>query len=298
MRKFKARIPFIFLLILLLPVSLHARNLQPIVSTDWLEKNLVAPGLVIVDIRKVEDYRAGHIPGSINITYSAWAISKGGLDNEIPADDDLMDLLGSNGIGSDSHVVIVGQVNTATERVNRTRVAWTLIYAGLSDIAILDGGYSKWIEDKKAVSTEVTKTKPKTYKGTFNRNVFANKEYVLSRLGTNAIIVDAREADYYSGKLKVASVDKAGHLKGTFNLPISLSFNKNGTFKDKVDLAATASAVVGADPSKEIIVYCNTGRESSNWWFLLHEVLGYKNVRNYDGSMQELSKDANAPLEP
>jgi thiosulfate/3-mercaptopyruvate sulfurtransferase len=298
MRKYRARIPFILLWLLFIPVSLHARDLQPIVSTDWLEKNLVNPGLVIVDIRKVEDYRAGHIPGSINVIYGAWAISKGGLDNEIPADDDLMDLLSSSGIGSDSHVVIVGQVNTSTDRVNRTRVAWTLIYAGVSNVAILDGGYNKWIADKKAISAEATKAEPKLYKGTFNRNVFANKEYVLSHLGSKTIIVDAREPDYYSGKLKVASVDKAGHIRGTFNLPISLTFNTDGTFKDKADLAAAASAVVGVDPSKEIIVYCNTGRESSNWWFLLHEVLGYKDVRNYDGSIQEWSKDANAPIEP
>lgn len=287
----------ILVLLLLIPVTLQARDLQPIVSTDWLEKNLSGSKLVIVDIRKVEDYRAGHIPGSINAVYGTWAVAKEGLDNEIPADDDLRDLLGSNGIDPDSWVIVVGQVNTATDRVNRTRVAWTLIYAGVGNVAILDGGFNKWVADKKPVSTEAVRPKPKTYKGVFNRNIVADKAYVLSHLQKD-VVIDSREPDYYSGKAKVASVPKAGHIRGTGNLPISLSFNRDGTFKDKAELAVTAARVVGTNLSREIIVYCNTGRESSNWWFLLREVLGYKNVRNYDGSMQEWGKDSNAPIEP
>ena len=298
MRTDRFRIILYILLIVFIPVSLQARDLQPIVSTDWLEKNSGNPGLVIVDIRRVEDYRTDHVPGSINVIYGSWAVSKGGFDNEIPDDDDLTDLLSSSGIGLDSWVVIVGQVNSATDRVNRTRVAWTMIYAGIVNVAILDGGYNKWVADKKAVSTEGTRPKPKSYKGTFNRNVFANKDYVLGRLGSKTIVVDVRDPDYYSGKLKVPVVSKAGHIRGTPNLPISLTFNKDGTFKDRNELEAAASTVVGADRSQEIIVYCNTGRESSNWWFLLHEVLGYEDVKNYDGSMQEWSKDANAPVEP
>lgn len=284
-------------LLLFMPVCLHAGDFRPIVSTDWLEINLTNPKLVMIDIRKVEDYRAGHIPGSINVIYGAWAVSKRELDNEIPADDDLMDLLGSSGIDSNSRVVVVGQVNTSTDRVNRTRVAWTLIYAGVGNVDILDGGYNKWIADKKAISTETVRAKRKSYKGVFNREVFADKDYVMNHL-QKSIVIDTREPDYYAGKSKIAKVSKAGHIKGTANLPISLTFNGDGTFKDKTELAMVAAKVAGTDLSRGIIVYCNTGRESSNWWFLMHEVLGYKNVRNYDGSMQEWSKDANALIEP
>jgi thiosulfate/3-mercaptopyruvate sulfurtransferase len=297
MKSNRLNLPILLFLLLLTPVCLHAGDLQPIVSVDWLEKNLGNPGLVMIDIRKVEDYRKGHIPGSINVIYGAWAISKRGLDNEIPADDDLIDLLGASGIDPDSRVVVVGQVNTATDRVNRTRVAWTLIYAGVGNVAILDGGYNKWIAGKKTVSTEIVRAKAKSYKGIFNRNIIADKNYVVSRL-RNAVVIDTREADYYSGKSKIAGVGKAGHIKGTDNLPISLTFNRDGTFKNKAELAIVAAKVAGTDLSREIIVYCNTGRESSNWWFLMHEVLGYKNVKNYDGSMQEWSKDADAAMEP
>ncbi|MDQ5986414.1 MAG: thiosulfate/3-mercaptopyruvate sulfurtransferase [Syntrophus sp. SKADARSKE-3] len=297
MRKLKLEILIILPLLFFIPVCAHAGDINPIVSTDWLEMNLNNSKLVIIDIRKVEDYRAGHIPGAINVIYGAWAVSRRDLDNEIPADDDLIDLLSSSGIDSDTWVVVVGQVNTSTDRVNRTRVAWTMIYAGVKNVAILDGGYNKWIADKKAISAETARAKHKSYKGVFNRDVFADKDYVMKHL-QKSIVIDAREPDYYTGKSKIAKVSKAGHIKGTANLPISLTFNGDGTFKDKADLAMVAAKVAGTDLNREIIVYCNTGRESSNWWFLMHEVLGYKNVRNYDGSMQEWSKDVNALIEP
>jgi thiosulfate/3-mercaptopyruvate sulfurtransferase len=297
MKNRKSVVLILLLLLLSVPVSLFARDLQPIVSTSWLEQNLSNPKVVVIDIRKVEDYRAGHIPGSISAVYSTWAVTKNGLDNELPADDDLADLIGTNGIGVDSWVVVVGQVSTSTDRVNRTRVAWTLIYAGLENVAILDGGYNKWLADRMPVSVEPVRPKPKSFKGVFNRSLVADKAYVMSHL-QKVLVIDAREPEYYSGQSKISSVGKAGHIKGTPNLPISLSFNKDGTFRDKAELAAAAVRVAGAILSREIIVYCNTGRESSNWWFLLHEVLGYKNVRNYDGSMQEWSRDPNAPIEP
>lgn len=284
-------------ILLLLSLPCFARDVQPIVSTDWIEKNMGNAKLVIVDIRKVEDYRAGHIPGAINVFYGAWAVTRGGLDNEIPADSDLVDLLSSNGIASDAWVVVVGQADNATDRVNRTRVAWTLVYAGVENVAVLDGGHNKWIAEKKALSTDIVKAKSKPYRGKFNKTVLANKGTVMSSLG-KATIVDVRDSEIYDGKTKVSSVAKAGHIKGALNLPTTPVFNADGTYKDKAELAAMAYKVVGSDLSREIIVYCNTGRESSTWWYLLSQVLGYSNVKNYEGSMREWSKDPNAAIAP
>lgn len=291
-------------LVILLPVAAAAQGLSPILSTDDLAKSLKDPGVVIVDIRKVEDYKAGHIPGAIGIFYNNWAPGKSGMQNEIPADDDLMDLLSANGIQPDSVVVVYGTTATGADRVNVTRVAWTLKYAGVQKISVLSGGFDKWVSEKKEVSLEATKAKAGAYKGKFKRDVVANKDYIKGRIG-KAIIVDVREPAFFSGQQKLPFVAKAGHIKGAVNLPTAQVFEKvmtEGkelwTYKDMAALKNMATGVVGNELDKEIIVYCDSGRVASAWWFILSEGLGYRNVKNYDGSMEEWTKDETAPVEP
>ncbi len=280
-----------------IPAAVMARDIDPVVSTKWLEENLSNSKLIIVDIRKMEEYKAGHVPGAINVYYNIWAPTKGDLQNELPADDDLKDILSSNGIAADSLVVIVGKTDTNPDKANITRVAWTLIYAGVSNVAVLDGGFNKWTADGKKVSMEAVKAKSKSYKGTFNRGVVAKKDYVLSMVG-KAILLDVRETEFYTGVKKLDFVSRAGRLKGAINLPaMSQVFLPEGTYKSKTDLAAMAEKAIGTDKDKEIIVYCDSGRVGSVWWFILRESLGYKNVKLYDGSAQDWAKDANAPLE-
>jgi thiosulfate/3-mercaptopyruvate sulfurtransferase len=282
---------------LTVPFALSARDVNPIVSTDWLEKNLANPNLITVDIRKVEDYKAGHIPNAINVIYGSWAIMKGGLRNELPPTDDLLDVISSAGIGADSIVVVVGKTDTVPDRTDISRVAWTLKYAGVENVAILDGGYSKWMADKKAVSTDVVKPKPKSYQGKVNEDFFAKKDYVMNSIG-KAAIVDVREPDFFQGKKRLDFVAKPGRIKGAVNLPTSQAFTKDGTFKSKEELADLAANAVGKDASREIIVYCDTGKVATAWAFIMTEVLGYKNVKDYDGSTEEWMKDPKAPVEP
>lgn len=283
--------------LLSIPAAVMARDIDPVVSTNWLEENLSNPKLVIVDIRKMEEYKTGHVPGAINVFYNIWAPNKGDLQNELPADDDLKDILSSNGIAADSLVVVVGKTDTPADKANLTRVSWTLIYAGVNNVAILDGGFNKWTADGKKVSTDAAKAKPKSYKGTFNKDVVAKKDYVLSMVG-KATLLDVREAEFYGGSKKLDFVSRPGRLKGAVNLPtMSQVFLPEGIYKGKADLAAMAEKVIGTDKDKEIIVYCDSGRVASVWWFILRESLGYKNVKLYDGSAQDWAKDANAPLE-
>jgi thiosulfate/3-mercaptopyruvate sulfurtransferase len=282
-------------LVLVLPLSALARDIAPVVSRDWLEKNLNNSNLIVVDIRKVEEYKEGNIPNSINVFYGSWAIKKKGLDNELPEDDDLFDVIGSAGIKAGSHVVVVGKTDTAPDLVNMTRVAWTLIYGGVENVAVLDGGFNKWKDDKKTLSTEVVKPKAVEYKGKVNKALFATKEYVLSRIG-KAAIVDTRMPDFYFGVSKLDIVEKAGHIKGAVSLPSPWIFAKDGTFKSKEDLGEMAAGVIGKDMSKETIAYCDTGRLCSGWWFVLREILSYKDVKSYDGSSQEFMKDPNFPV--
>lgn len=298
----------IVLLAILVPAMVWGQALSPILSTEDLAKNLKNPQMVLVDIRKVEEYKAGHIPGAIGIFYNNWAPGRAGMQNELPPDDDLIDLLSANGIQPDSAVVVYGKTDTGADRVNVTRVAWTLKYAGVQKVSVLSGGFEKWsVREKRTVSNEVVKPQSKPYTGKFNRGVVAKKGEVLNRTG-RAIIVDVREPAFFSGQQKLPFVAKAGRIKSAVNLPTVQVFDKYPpgehmesccwTYKDVAALKNMATGVVGHDRSKEIIVYCDSGRVASAWWFILSEVLGYQNVRNYDGSMEEWSKDANAPVEP
>jgi thiosulfate/3-mercaptopyruvate sulfurtransferase len=293
------KIRFVCLLIsfvFLLPLLASARNISPVVSADWLEKNLSNPKVVMVDIRKVEEYKQGHVPNAVNLFLGSWAIKKKGLDLELPEKDDLFDLIGSAGIKDDTLVVVINKTDTDFDRVDATRVAWTMIYGGVENVAILDGGYNKWLQEKKPVSTEMTKPNGVVYKGKVNKAAgLVSKEYVLSKIG-KSIIIDARSPDAYFGVSKPPYAERAGHIQGAVNLPSSWIFTKDGTVKGKEELGAMVAGVVGKDPSKEIIIYCGVGGNNSGWWFMMKEVLGYKDVKFYDGSIQEWSKDPNAPI--
>jgi len=287
----------ILILLLLLPAAALARDVAPIVSTAWLEQNLASPGVVTLDVRKVEEYKIGHIPKALNVFYGSWAIKKGDLLNELPPNEDLFDMIGAAGIDQKSIIVVVGRTDTLPDQFDMTRVAWTLKYMGLDNVAILNGGYNQWVKDKKPLSTEAVKPKPKAYKGKINRGLFVNKDYVMSRLG-KAIILDTRGPAFYQGKEKLAFVPKIGRIKGAVNLPVGQLYTPGGLYKNEADLSALATAAVGSDKTKEIIAYCDTGKTCTSWAFVLTDLFGYKDVKIYDGSSMEWLKDPNAPSEP
>lgn len=283
--------------LLLLPTAALARDVAPIVSTGWLEQNLANPRVVILDVRKVEEYKTGHIPNAVNVFYGSWAIKKGDLLNELPANDDLFDIIGAAGIDQNSIVVVVGRTDAIPDQFDMTRVAWTLKYMGVNNVAILNGGYNQWAKDKKPLSTDAVKAKPKAYRGKINKGLFVNKDYVMSRIG-KAILLDTRGPAFYQGKEKLAFVPKLGRIKGAVNLPVGQLYTPEGLYKDQATLLALATAAVGADKTKEIIAYCDTGKTCTSWAFLLSDLFGYKDVKIYDGSSMEWLKDPKAPVEP
>jgi len=286
----------LLLVLLLLPWTAMARDITPVVSTDWLQANLTNPKLVIVDVRKVEEYKAGHIPGAVNVFYGSWAVKKGELLNELPPLDDLMDTIGNAGIGPDSWVVLIGKTEKLPDRFDMTRVAWTLKYACVENVAILDGGMEQWVREKKPLSQETVRAKAKPFKTEIKKNLIVDKAFVLSRLG-KAIIVDTRGPNFFAGKEKLPFVAKTGRIQGAVNLPVAQLFTSEGLYKDKAELAVLAGKAVGSDPDKEIILYCDTGKTCTSWAFVLTDLLGYKNVKIYDGSFMEWVTDPNAPME-
>jgi thiosulfate/3-mercaptopyruvate sulfurtransferase len=283
--------------LLLLPMAALARDVTPTVSTAWLEQNLTNPKVVILDVRKVEEYKTGHIPSAVNVFYGSWAIKKGDLLNELPPNDDLFDMIGAAGIDQNSIVVVVGRTDTIPDQFDMTRVAWTLKYMGLDNAAILDGGHNQWVKAKKPISTDAVKAKSKAYKGKINKGLFVNKDYVMGRLG-KATILDTRGPAFYQGKEKLAFVPKVGRIKGAVNLPVGQLYTPEGLYKSEADLLALATAAVGADKAKEIIAYCDTGKTCTAWAFVLTDLFGYKDVKIYDGSSMEWLKEPNAPAEP
>jgi thiosulfate/3-mercaptopyruvate sulfurtransferase len=279
-------------------VPLSARAIDPVVSTDWLAANSGLKDLVIIDIRSGALYGAGHIPNVINIPFardvSVWITKRDDLDLEIPEEADLFKVIGSAGIKSDSWVVIVNdafpidpQTPPSYPRSYATRVADTLIYAGVKNVAILDGGHTKWVKEGRTLSTDIVTPMPVTYRGEVNKAMFVSRYYVKENIG-KAVIIDARDPDAYFGATVQPWAPKAGHIPTAKSLPTPWIWNaKDGTYKHTDLLEKMAIGVVGKDKAKEIIVYCGTGNNASGWWFVLTQVLGYDNVKFYDGSAQE-----------
>lgn len=284
----------LLLAVLVVPVVAAAADLPAIVTTEWLAKNLDGGQLVVVDIRKVEEYKDGHVPGAANVFYGSWAIKRDGLDNELPLAEDLVDVLNGNGITPKSRVVVVGKTDSMPELTNATRVAWTLKYAGVESVAVLDGGHTKWLAEKRAVSTDRVKRAPVSSEFAFRKAVFASKADVLARR-SQALVVDARAPEFFFGVAKLPFVDRAGHVQGAVSLPSPWIF-KDGAYRPVDELRAIAASVLGTDPSKEIFVYCDTGRLATAWWWVLTQALGYTDVKMYDGSSQQYAKDAAAPM--
>jgi len=293
-RSFQTALVVFFLF--LLPHTVSARDLPAIVSTDWLEKNLEDDTLVILDVRKVEYYQSGHIPGAVNAFYRAWSFKKYDLNAEVPETDDLFELVGAAGITPVSHVVVVGKMDTWQERVHIARVACTLQYAGVENVALLDGGHNTWVKEGKPLSQKVEHPKPVSFKGQINRSIFVTKEYLLKNL-QKIMLVDVREPAFFAGQKKAEVAAKAGRIPGAVNLPTSRIFEKDGRFKDKDTLESLAANVIGKDKDREIVTYCDTGTCCPTWRFMLKEVLGYKRVYLYDGSIEEWTADPNAPVE-
>ena len=294
-------------------VQANSEEFSPIVSTDWLEDNLDDPDLVILDVRNPDEYGPGHIPGAVNSPEWMWYINPPfGPDlpwMELPAPEDLIATIGATGITGDSLVVIVSRAVDSLlygpavyALAGATRVAVTLIYAGVENVAILDGGHDKWVADGGAVSTDPFTPTPVTYEGEVNEAMFVTMDYVEERIGRiwSSKIVDGRDVDVYFGVTQEPWTLAAGHIPSATSLPIPWHWTFTdgiGTYKDAAVLGDMASGVVGNYfPPREIIAYCGVGGYASTLYFVLSEVLGYENVKIYDGSAQEWTADPEAPV--
>jgi thiosulfate/3-mercaptopyruvate sulfurtransferase len=278
------------------PVITLARDINPFVSAEWLETNVKTPGLIVIDIRSAAAYKMRHIPGSLNAGLEIWTVNENNLLRELPLDDDLLRLIGLLGIKDNSKVVVAGKGESDFDRADAIRVAWTLLVAGIKNVSVLDGGFPKWLQNKKPITAESSPPSPGEYKGTINTSMIASRKYLSGRIG-KSIILDARTPEVYFGVTVESFASKPGHIRSALNLPAPWTYTKDGLLRSHSELEGMADAVIGTgNKSKGIVVYCGVGVYASVWSYILTEVLGYKDVKVYDGSMQEWIMDPAGPI--
>jgi thiosulfate/3-mercaptopyruvate sulfurtransferase len=278
-------------------VNAHHRKIEPIVSTEWLAANLNT-NLVILDLRSSDAYETGHIPNSINSPADGWWTMRDELILEIPDEGDLRAKIGESGIDVSKKVVLANTALNNYDRAQTNRVAWTLIYAGIANVAILDGGYTKWVAEEREMTQYSLLPEVIVYNGRFNTSVMASKKTVLRNLCLSKII-DARiPEDFFGVTAPREFSEKDGHITGAVSLPGPWVFTKDGLYKGRDTLIAMARGVIGYPcHNRKNIVYCGVGGFASTWWFILSEVLGYENTSLYDGSIQEWTRDPYAPVQ-
>lgn len=270
-------------------------NWKPLITSTALDIIKDSKSVIVVDVRSEEEYLAGHVPGSINLPImmpvSGWIVSDE-LLMELPPLEDLENMLSEAGISKKSKVVLIsgnaGPSEPPYVLANATRVLATLNYAGIDDVAILDGGINKWIEDGMDLETEPTVLAATTFEATPDQDLFVTTDYVEASIGSK-IIIDTRDANVYSGEVIEPWASKAGHIPTAVSMPVVDVWNEDNTYKTKDELKELFKAAVGDDVSKdeEIIIYCGVGGYTSTGYFVIHSILGYENVKYYDGSAQE-----------
>jgi thiosulfate/3-mercaptopyruvate sulfurtransferase len=275
------------------------RTIDPIVTTEWLENRLregdgtrPPAGLIVLDIRFEEEYAAAHVPGSISVPFglnSAWAVSDDVLILELPPDEDLFKAIGEAGMTAESQVVVVGRPveppNPPYQLADAARVAVTLIYAGIENVAVLAGGHAKWESEGLPVSVDVPAIAPVPYQASPDRCWWVTTDYVKDHMGECALI-DARDPDDYFGASTDPFADMNGHIPTARSLPAVWVWEKDGTYRPDDVIEEMAAGVIGDDRDQEIVLYCGAGGYASTWWFLLTQLLGYRDVKIYDGSME------------
>ena len=272
--------------------------IEPIVSTEWLQREIGRPDLVILQFGTAEEFAKGHLPGAVAVDYGRQLIApatEGALRVELPTVEMLQSVLRAKGVTATSRVVIV--FDQPTTFVRAGRAFFTLEWAGLAGrVAVLDGGYPKWAREARYVATGAgRRVAPSTglvlAPEMARRATTADVVAAIGKAGMR--IVDARDTVFYQD-LRDNQMPRGGHIASAVNLPFSTVTNADGTLRPRAELEALVrSAGIGADEA--LVSYCHLGVQAS-WMYLALRVLG-RDVRMYDGSFDEWSRNASLPIE-
>jgi thiosulfate/3-mercaptopyruvate sulfurtransferase len=270
-----------------------------LVSTDWVAEHLDDPSVVVAEVDENPDlYDEGHIPGAVKLHW------KDDLQDALKRD--LVDkatfeqLMAERGIGNSTTLVLYGDKNN-----------WFAAYAywyvrtyGHADVRILNGGRQKWIDEGRELTTQAPSRAPATYTAKErDESIRAYRDQVRDWLGApGRALVDVRSPGEYAGDLiappgyEQEGAQRAGHIPTAASIPWATAVRDDGTFKSADELREIYGAK-GITPDKEIVAYCRIGERSAHTWFVLRELLGYENVKNYDGSWTEWGNLVDVPIE-
>ncbi|HEU4544148.1 MAG TPA: sulfurtransferase [Jiangellaceae bacterium] len=267
-----------------------------LVSAEWVGQHLDDPGVVLVEVDEdTSAYDKNHIRNAIRIDWKA--------DLQDPVRRDFVNreqfeaLLSERGVGNDDTVILYGGNNN-----------WFAAYAywyfklyGHSDVRLLDGGRKKWELESRELVTELPKRAATTYRASDpDLSIRAFRDEVIAAIGINNL-VDVRSPDEYAGRLLAPAhlpqeqSQRGGHIPTAKNIPWSKAANDDGTFRSDDELRALYGEA-GVDLGTDTIAYCRIGERSAHTWFVLHELLGVENVKNYDGSWTEYGSLVGVPI--
>jgi thiosulfate/3-mercaptopyruvate sulfurtransferase len=282
---------------------------EPLVSTDWLAEHLDHPKLRVLDIRGYvstrpvepgveeaayrgapEEYEAGHIPGAVFVDWTRDIIDP---DDPVPAQlarpEQFAKAMGERGVGDETHVVAVDHMGGQFA----TRLWWALRAYGHDAVSVLDGGMNRWAEEGRAVESGPVAVGPQTFTPKARERMWVTAAELLAMLGTDAQILDARDAGQFTGAKRRGP--RGGHVPGAINLPRELFFAEGGGFLDP-DAVRGRLAALRLDPDRPVVTYCNGGVAATVLAFQLHR-LGFEDLAVYDGSWNEWGPRLDLPIE-
>jgi thiosulfate/3-mercaptopyruvate sulfurtransferase len=272
---------------------------EVLVSTEWAAEHLNDPKVRLVEVDvDTAAYDQGHIPGAVGWNWQTQ------LQDNVRRD--LIDkaaleaLLGKSGISNDTTILLYGDNNNWFAAY----ALWQLKYYGHRDVRLIDGGRKKWLAEKRPLTTDAPKVAAATYHASKpDESIRARKEEVFVTLSKSngAKLVDVRSVDEFTGKILAPpglseTAQRGGHIPGAANIPWSQAAKEDGTFKSADDLKQLYGGK-GVDGKGEVIAYCRIGERSAHTWFALKYLLGFPDVKNYDGSWTEWGNLVGAPIE-
>ena len=269
-----------------------------LVTTQWVADNLKSPKVKLIEVDvDTTAYDEGHAPGAVGFNWTSQLQDQ--VRRDIISKDGLERLLSDAGVSNDDTVVLYGDNNNWFAAY----AFWLLEMYGHNDVKLMDGGRKKWIEEKRPTTKDVPSPKKTSYKAQAPKTELrAKRDQVLAALGNpkNAL-VDVRSPAEYKGEIMAPpglseTAQRMGHIPGAASVPWAQAVREDGTFKSPEELAALY-APKGVTQDKEVIAYCRIGERSSHTWFALKHLLGYPNVRNYDGSWTEYGSLIDVPIE-
>jgi thiosulfate/3-mercaptopyruvate sulfurtransferase len=272
---------------------------KALVSTEWVAEHGKDKGHRVVEVDvDPSAYEKGHIEGAVGWNWKKHLQDQ--VNRDIASKEALANLLGTSGITPDTTILLYGDNNNWFAAY----AYWALKYYGHDKVQLIDGGRVKWEKEGRAYSTDAPSYAATEYRfhGSPKEDIRAYRDHVLSRLG-KAGLVDVRSPKEYSGELLAPEnlpqegAQRGGHIPTAVSIPWGTAVNtEDGTFKSQGELKEIYGGK-GIVPDKEVIAYCRIGERSAHTWFVLHEILGYKDVKNYDGSWTEWGSSIRVPIE-